>query len=73
MKKIFEEGKKKNEFRKNTDEKTIKTLLHILQGLRLRTLKSIQGQQIDAKSYKELKEEMLLTVKTFINGIKSVN
>jgi len=71
MMKIFEEGKRKGEFKKNIDEKLVRTLLHVLQGLRLRTLKSIQEQQIDAKSYKELKDEMLLTVETFINGIKS--
>jgi TetR/AcrR family transcriptional repressor of mexJK operon len=71
MMKIFEEGKKKGEFKKNIDEKLVRVLLHVLQGLKLRTLKSISGQQIDAKSYKELKEEMLLTIETFINGIKS--
>ncbi|MGA7838747.1 MAG: hypothetical protein WB996_12310, partial [Ignavibacteriaceae bacterium] len=68
--KIFEEGKKKNEFKRNVDEKLITVLLHILQGLRLRTLKSIQGQKIETKIYKELKEEMLTTVEIFLKGIK---
>ena len=68
--KIFEEGKKKNEFKKDIDEKITRTLLHILQGLRLRTLKSMTGQQLDSKSYKELKDEMLMTVKIFLQGIK---
>ncbi|HKJ80380.1 MAG TPA: TetR/AcrR family transcriptional regulator [Ignavibacteriaceae bacterium] len=68
--KIFEEGKKKNEFKRNVDEKLIAVLLHILQGLRLRTLKSIQGQKIETKIYKELKEEMLTTVEIFLKGIK---
>lgn len=70
MSKIFEEGQKKDEFEKNIDVKIIRVLLHILQGLRLRTLKSMAGQQIDNKSYKELKEEMLMTVKIFLRGIK---
>jgi len=68
--KIFEEGKKKNEFKKDIDGKITRTLLHILQGLRLRTLKSMTGQQLDSKSYKELKDEMLMTVKIFLQGIK---
>lgn len=70
MSKIFEEGKKKNEFRKDIDEKIIRVMLHILQGLRLRTLKSMTGHQMDNKSYKELKEEMMLTVEIFLQGVK---
>ena len=71
MTKIFNEGKKKNEFKKETDENVVKVLLHILQGLRLRTLKSMSGQQLDNKSYKELKDEMLMTVQIFLQGIKN--
>ena len=63
LSKIFEEGKKKNEFKKDVDEKVVRVLLHILQGLRLRTIKSIAGQQMDNRSYKELKDEMLMTMK----------
>ena len=70
MSKIFEEGQKRNEFKKDIDIKVIRVLLHILQGLRLRTLKTMAGQQIDTKSYKELKEEMLMTVEIFLSGIK---
>jgi TetR/AcrR family transcriptional repressor of mexJK operon len=70
LSKIFEEGKKKNEFKKDVDEKVVRVLLHILQGLRLRTLKSIAGQQMDNRSYKELKDEMLMTIKIFLQGIK---
>ena len=70
LSKIFEEGKKKNEFKKDVDEKVVRVLLHILQGLRLRTIKSIAGQQMDNKSYKELKDEMLMTMKIFLQGIK---
>lgn len=68
--KIFEEGKTKNEFKKEIDERIIRVLLHILQGLRLRSLKSMSGQQLDNKSYKELKEEMLLTIDIILKGIK---
>jgi TetR/AcrR family transcriptional repressor of mexJK operon len=70
LSKIFDEGKKKNEFKKDVDEKVVRVLLHILQGLRLRTIKSIAGQQMDNKSYKELKDEMLMTMKIFLQGIK---
>ena len=70
LNKIFEEGKKKNQFKQDVDENVVRVLLHILQGLRLRTLKSIAGQQMDNKSYKELKDEMQITVKIFLRGIK---
>ena len=70
MSKIFDEGKRKNEFKNDIDEKVVRVLLHILQGLRLRSLKSIAGQQMDSKSYKELKDEMLMTVQIFLKGIK---
>jgi TetR/AcrR family transcriptional repressor of mexJK operon len=73
MTKIFDEGKKKNEFKKDVDKKLIEVLLHILQGLRLRSLKSMQGQQIDNKTYKELKDEMMMTVDIFLKGIKCRN
>ncbi|HKI78030.1 MAG TPA: TetR/AcrR family transcriptional regulator [Ignavibacteriaceae bacterium] len=68
--KIFEEGRSKKEFKAEIDEKFIRVFLHILQGLRLRTLKMIAGQKIDNKSYKELKDEMLMTVDIFLKGIK---
>ncbi len=70
MNEIFDEGKKKNEFKKDIDGKIVKVLLHILQGLRLRSLRSITGQQMDQKAYKELKDEMLMTVEIFLQGIK---
>lgn len=70
LNKIFEEGKKKNQFKKDVDENVVRVLLHILQGLRLRTLKSIAGQQLDSKSYKELKDEMQIAVKIFLQAIK---
>lgn len=70
MTKIFEEGKRRDEFKKDVDTDVIRVLLHILQGLRLRTLKSMAGQPIDNKTYKELKDEMLMTVEIFLRGIK---
>jgi TetR/AcrR family transcriptional regulator len=70
MNKIFDEGKKRNEFKKDIEENAVKVLLHILQGLRLRTLKTMAGQQMDNRSYKELKEEMTTAVRIFVKGIK---
>lgn len=70
MTKIFDEGKRRDEFKKDVDTNVIRVLLHILQGLRLRTLKSMAGQPIDNKTYKELKDEMLMTVEIFLSGIK---
>lgn len=70
LKRILSEGQATKEFNNKLPKETAIVLLHILQGLRLRTLKMIKGQQLDEKSYKNLQKEMTLTIDIFIKGIK---
>jgi len=67
---ILSEGRATKEFNNKLPKETAIVLLHILQGLRLRTLKKIKGQQLDEKSYKNLQKEMTLAIDIFIKGIK---
>ena len=70
LNKIFEEGKGKGEFDKSVTEKTTKIFLHLLQGLRLRIIKSININRTEKVNYDELKEEMMIFVDIFSKGIK---
>ncbi len=68
---IILEGKEKGEFDKKLNQKTGLVLLHILQGLRIRTLKLLKSSQEDNESMRVLQSEMNLTIKIFIKGISS--
>ncbi len=71
IRKIFEEGKKKGELDKKINEKTICLFLHLLQGLRIQTLKSINGPRLENEHYESLSKEMMLFVDIFFKGIKA--
>jgi TetR/AcrR family transcriptional regulator len=71
LQKIFEEGKDKGEFDKSVTEKTTKIFLHLLQGLRLRIIKSININRPEKVDYDELREEMMIFVDIFLRGIKN--
>ena len=71
LQKIFDEGKSKGEFDKSVTEKTTRIFLHLLQGLRLRIIKSININRTEKVNYDELREEMLILVDIFTKGIKS--
>jgi len=71
IQKIFEEGKSKGEFDKNLNDKTIYVFLHLLQGLRLQTIKSIKGTRLENEHYKALEDEMMIFVEIFLRGIKA--
>jgi len=71
MEKLFLEGKQKGEFKKSISEDVPQLLLHILQGLRLRMLRKLKGKSNDAKYVNQLKKEMSLFIRIFIEGIKS--
>lgn len=71
MEKLFLEGKQKGEFNKSISEDVPQLLLHILQGLRLRMLRKLKGKSNDAKYVNQLKKEMSLFIRIFIEGIKS--
>jgi hypothetical protein len=46
-------------------------LVHIIQGLRLRTLKKIQDERLDDSSFQELKEEMGIMTEVFVKGMRN--
>lgn len=71
IQKIIEEGKASGEFQADTDsERTARLLIHILQGLRLRTVKKVTDAEGDARLYGELNEEMKETINIFIRAIQ---
>ena len=71
LQKIFDEGKSKGEFDKSVTEKTTRIFLHLLQGLRLRIIKSININRTEKVNYAELREETMRFVNIFSRGIKS--
>ena len=72
LQKIFDEGKAKGEFDKPVTEKTTRIFLHLLQGLRLRIIKSININRTEKVNYDELREETMTFVDIFSRGIKSL-
>jgi TetR/AcrR family transcriptional regulator len=71
LNKIIEMGKKNGEFDKKLTKEATKIFLHLLQGLRLRTIKSVNDNRMKKVNYKELKEDMLFFVEIFLKGIKA--
>lgn len=49
---------------------TAMVIVHVLQGLRMRTLKHLSGSDLDSKLYKELCQEMVFTVNLIIGGLQ---
>jgi TetR/AcrR family transcriptional regulator len=71
MEKLIEEGKQNGEFKKSLPEEVPQLILHILQGLRVRVLRQLKGRSNDNKYVNQLKKEMSLFIRIFIEGIKS--
>lgn len=71
LNKIIGEGKKKGEFDRKLTKEATKIFLHLLQGLRLRTIKSVNDNRMKKVNYNELKEDMLFFVEIFLKGIKA--
>jgi len=70
IKKIIKEGQSKGEFISNIPKDYAELLMHLLHGLRLRSIKSITGTVVDPKIYRELRGEMMLTIDMFIKVIQ---
>ena len=67
---IIKEGKTKGEFISKVPKCYAELLIHLLQGLRLRSIKSITGSEMDPKIYRELRSEMTMTIDMFIKVIQ---
>ncbi len=70
LERIISEGIKSKEFSPSLSKETASVLLHILQGLRLRTLRMLKTQSLSKKDFNELQKEMILSVDIFIRGMK---
>lgn len=66
---IFTEGEKKGEFLFTDVHRTAELFLHILQGIRLRTINEAP-YRLDDDRFEALQKEMKLFVAIFIKGIK---
>ncbi len=66
---IIDLGKKSGEFRNDLDKNLATLILHILHGLRIRTLRVIKGYNPDEETMKALQIETNLAAKVLINGI----
>jgi TetR/AcrR family transcriptional regulator len=71
IKSLFQEGKQKGEFKKSLTQDESVLFLHILQGLKIRILRHLKGQVDDGKHLNQLKKEMKLFTKIFLEGIKA--
>lgn len=66
---ILNEGKRNNEFSISTITATAELFLHILQGMRLRTINEAP-HRIEEEQFQSLQKEMELFVSIFIKGIQ---
>jgi AcrR family transcriptional regulator len=67
---IIQEGVNNGEFDYSIPPQYPGLLIHLLQGLRLKTIKTLNVTGMDPKIYRELRKEMLMTIELFIKGIK---
>ncbi len=68
---IIKEGKKNGEFKKSLVDDVPLVILHALQGLRFRVLRQLKGRGSDNKHVIQLKKELSLFIKIFLEGIKA--
>jgi len=66
---IIREGKSSGEFEIHSTEKVARALLHLLQGLRLRYIRSMKELGTQTESQEILHEEVSLVGEIFIRGI----
>ena len=70
IKNIMREGKSGGEFISNVPKDYAELLMHLLHGAETRSIKSITGNGMDPKIYRELRSEMMLTIDIFIKVIQ---
>lgn len=68
---IIEEGKANGEFSKKLPKNTGTVLLHILHGLRIRTLRALKHLEQNDETLKELQDEVNIAVKLLIKGFSN--
>lgn len=71
IKEIIKEGQEKGEIKKELTADVPVVFLHILQGLRLRSLSRAKDKRLDEEQISELNKEMMITAGMFVKGIKN--
>jgi TetR/AcrR family transcriptional regulator len=71
IKEIIKEGQEDGEIKKELLPDMSTVFLHILQGLRLRSLSRSKDKTLDKEQIEELNKEMLITAGIFIKSIKN--
>ncbi|MDR3611852.1 MAG: TetR/AcrR family transcriptional regulator [Ignavibacteriaceae bacterium] len=71
IKSIIQEGEMNGEFMSSVPAHYPGLLVHLIHGLRLRIIKTLTGSAMDSKVYKELRNEMIMTIDLFIKAIKN--
>jgi TetR/AcrR family transcriptional repressor of mexJK operon len=70
LRRIIEAGKRSGDFDVNAPQHAAELLLHVLHGLRLRTLRTVNSPKLDNATYKSLEREMQSLTEIFLHGIK---
>lgn len=68
---IFESGRRANEFQIKSSKKTAETFLHILQGLRLRFMRDSEILRPTPAAFVQLRREMVQTTELILAGIRN--
>ncbi len=63
-------GRASGEFELPNPRQTATLLLHVLHGLRLRSLRTAHGPRIDDEGYTELQKEMAAVIELLVSGFK---
>ena len=70
VRKIIQEGNTGGEFGVGAIDKVAQAILHIMQGLRCRFVRTMKGPVVDAKQYEHLRQEMCFVLEIFLRGIR---
>jgi AcrR family transcriptional regulator len=70
LEKIIVGGRRSGEFTARPGGKVAEALLHTLQGLRIRFLRTVNGAHADARQFQELKQEQRVVTEIFLRGIQ---
>ncbi len=65
---LFESGVSNGELQIKNEATVARVFLHVLQGLRMRMLRHLKGNQLTEEQYQDLEFEMKLVARMFVHG-----
>lgn len=71
LQQILDAGNESGEFAVGHTKEVALVLLHVLQGLRLRTFKSAFGAELDDSDFEQLRHETKTAMEIFLHGIRA--